>query len=226
DNLSENKLSNCDILEVLRRKTGEIIYNKDDGFLVYDTIGEVNFINAKTEAAAEYMLSIIKDKTLFCAHNELSRDVVMRITRLAPALECFQALYNGEMPPAPKLEAPFAIKKLEEKHIAIVLENYKAVDSEDYIKDRIADGMFGIFDGEILTSFIGKHAEGSMGLLYVLPEYRKKGFAQALATFMVRRCIENGELPYSQITVANTASYALHQSLGFEISEKKVYWLE
>ena len=52
----------------------------------------------------------------------------------------------------------------------------------------------------------GMHPEGSVGMLEVLPEYRRQGAATALMAAMVNFCLERGCVPFSQIFAGNEAS--------------------
>ena len=97
----------------------------------------------------------------------------------------------------------------------------------EYIECRLAAGeMFGAFkDGE-LAGFIGLHEEGSMGMLEVLAAFRRMGVGSLLVATLCRFLMERGLTPFSQFTVDNLASRALHESMGFSISTEFVFWLE
>jgi tRNA (guanine37-N1)-methyltransferase len=75
------------------------------------------------------------------------------------------------------------------------------------------------------VGFIGKHAEGSMGLLEVLPENRRQGLARTLESFLIDRELREGNLPYCQVFRDNAASLALQKKLGLQLAEGLVIWL-
>jgi tRNA (guanine37-N1)-methyltransferase len=99
------------------------------------------------------------------------------------------------------------------------------------MKERIASHeMFGAFfvsdDGkEQFAGFIGKHVEGSIGMLTVFPEFRRNKVALALETYMLNRDIELGMTPYGNIIETNTASLAVLEKLGGYISKTPIFWL-
>lgn len=75
------------------------------------------------------------------------------------------------------------------------------------------------------VGFIGRHPEGSMGLLQVFPEYRRQGYGEELESFMINRFLEEGRVPYAHIIVDNEKSMNLQKKLGYEVADKKIYWL-
>ena len=64
-----------------------------------------------------------------------------------------------------------------------------------------------------------------MGLLEVLPEYRRLGLARALEAAIIRQQVGRGRLPYGHVRTGNTASIALQKKMGMDFVERKVYWL-
>ena len=85
--------------------------------------------------------------------------------------------------------------------------------------------MRGAFAKGQLLGFIGMHSEGSVGMLEVLPPYRRRGVALALMAAMANHCLERGWVPFSQIFDGNTASLELHRRLGWTLCPEKLYWV-
>ena len=84
-------------------------------------------------------------------------------------------------------------------------EHYHTVDDVDYIRERVEEGMFGAFVGGDFAGFIGAHDERSIGLLYVLPDYRRLGLAFALEAVMTNHLLSIGRLPFCQVQAAERA---------------------
>ena len=76
-----------------------------------------------------------------------------------------------------------------------------------------------------LAGFAGTHVEGTLGLLTVLPEYRRRGIATALESTAINRELQEGHVPYCHLYTDNLASRALQQSLGLSFADKNVWWL-
>ncbi|XP_038664771.1 glycine N-acyltransferase-like isoform X3 [Scyliorhinus canicula] len=66
------------------------------------------------------------------------------------------------------------------------------------------------------VSWILTYQYGAMGLLYTLPEHRRKGFAKLLVTKMVKVLQNLGQPIYCFIDEENTKSYQLFEKLGFK----------
>ena len=78
---------------------------------------------------------------------------------------------------------------------------------------------------EIPVGIIGCHLEGSMGLLVVLPEYRRKGYALQMESFLISTLQERGCYCFGQVVKGNHASEALQVKAGMQMDDQLQYWL-
>jgi GNAT superfamily N-acetyltransferase len=110
------------------------------------------------------------------------------------------------------------IRPLSLAHLEWVHEHNGHLDY-DYLKKRLGCGaIYGGYLGGELCSSVGVHAEGALGILKVLENLRRQGFALEIVGHMVNILLDRGEVPFSQIEFDNIASIGLHKKLGFEIS--------
>ncbi|MCI5856963.1 MAG: GNAT family N-acetyltransferase [Agathobacter sp.] len=99
------------------------------------------------------------------------------------------------------------------------------------MRERFLDkALFGAYirteDGtESFAGFVGKHAEGSVGMLTVLPEFRGQKIALALETYMINKELEQGFTPYGQVREDNAASIKLQQKVGLCFSKTPIFWV-
>lgn len=158
-------------------------------------------------------------------------------------VECRQAVYTNKeklsvsglyRPDGKPMPNGLIIRKLDACDIQEAAPMYPGFDNPDYIVDRIEAGaVYGAFlsdntaDDTIntLAGIIGIHEEGSIGMLYVKPQYRHQKLATALETYAFNRALENGWIPYGQIIVGNEASMKLQESMGLHFSKSSVYWM-
>ena len=158
-------------------------------------------------------------------------------------VECRQAVYTNKeklsvsglyRPDGKPMPNGLIIRKLDADDIQEAAPMYPGFDNPDYIVDRIEAGaVYGAFLSDntandtinILAGIIGIHEEGSIGMLYVKPEYRHRKLATALETYAFNRALENGWIPYGQIIVGNEASMRLQESMGLHFSKSSVYWI-
>ncbi len=132
--------------------------------------------------------------------------------------QCVQ-LYLPESVPVTEDEE--GVISLTEEMAPYIHERYdhNHVISEEYIRERIRTGpAYGIMDQGILAGWVMTHEEGTMGVLTVLPEYRRKGYAQKLNAALVRNLRALGKPCLVHIIKGNTASLALSEKSGMVYS--------
>ena len=221
--LMNDPLLHADMLDCLDAGKGEVLYSEEDGVMIRS--GEDLYrISTESEETLRKLCRMIK--------NDRDYDIVTHQFRLISAiyeekglfdiLPCRQGVYRGERLPEPKING-IEFRPLTLDQLAFVTENYDS--DERYIKSRIEDGMLGAFDGEKCVGFIGRHGDGSVGLLKVLPAYRRRGIGEALETRMVNRVLDEGRVPYDHVVIGNDASMSLQRKLGMEFAKNMVVWL-
>jgi ribosomal protein S18 acetylase RimI-like enzyme len=217
--LEKDRLLHIGMLELLRLKEAEIIYAGEDGVLIYHIPGDIYMLSAASLLGAVKMAGLIKNPTVILLHQNHLKDEIMGYFSLKGSMPCHQAAWLKDEPvPAPSSDVD--LRPLTEADLPIVLKHYHAVDGPEYVRKRLKAGMLGAYvDGE-LAGFIGTHPEGSIGLLEVLPAYRRRGVAFLLETAMMRRQQALGRVPFAQIKLGNEASIALHKKLGMEVTEE------
>ena len=130
--------------------------------------------------------------------------------------------YYGELPPE---ETEAEIRPLGMESLDFIYQNYGHA-SKEYLAERIEDGvMIGAYVDGKLAAFIGEHAEGAMGLLHVMPEYRRHHLGYKLELADIRRTMLAGQTPFCQVFPENTASHHLQERLCMTRSQGDVYWL-
>lgn len=102
---------------------------------------------------------------------------------------------------------------------------YRGIVTKEYLLDLIyKKNMYGIKHNGVPFAMIGIQDDGAIGLLQVLPEYRKKGYATALVSECVKMMRMKGKIPFAHIEKDHTASLALVAKMGFEFVEN-VHWV-
>ena len=95
-----------------------------------------------------------------------------------------------------------------------------------HIRGCIADGlMWGVFDGGKIAGFVGMHSEGSMGMLEILPEYRRCGYGFALEAYCIDWHLKQGWTPFGHVIEGNNPSWSLQQKLGMRRAELPAIWI-
>lgn len=220
--------------------------SKDSGAVSYEEYGNIVSSEVAEGGQSGYQISqkvtdIVLEKgkkkpiCLVLHQKELMASVEQRLS-LRNSVTCLQAvctrrerlpvrgLYRAD---TMETLSGYRIRTLEMEQLPYVIAHYDGQLSETYFRQRIAAGqMKGAFLGEQLVGFIGLHDEGSIGMLWIAPEHRRKKLGQALETAMVNEGLERGEIPYGQVRPKNQPSIALQEKLGLCLSKTPVYWME
>ncbi len=222
--LGYDEILNIDITQQIRRYDARIIYAEDDGVLVKNDW--MFYLSTDSFDVTERLIPLMGEKFLFTAHNDYEVEaVVRRFPDIGKINVCYNAVYAGECIDD---VIPFDVRCLDESYLCFVKDTYKTFGDDEYILGRLEAGdLFGAFDenGNIM-GFCGYHDDGLLGMLEVLPEYRRKGVATGLMTYLINNDIRRGYIPYSQIHITNESSKQLHRKMGFTLSRTPIFWNE
>ncbi len=224
--LEGDKLRYLNLLELLRRGSGEVLYGAEDGVLLYDRCSTAYMLTAEHQAAADTMLGLIpKTADLCVGHESWYLPALRERLGLKHGLVCHQVAWMEETPPEP-YSFSGEIRPLDTGWAAKVSEHYSHdYANEAYVVEVIERGMLGAFIGGELAGFVGTHDEGTMGLLEVFPQYRRRGVAEALHRAITRQVLAKGGYALGHVEVGNEASMALQKKVGMAVSEHLVYWV-
>ncbi len=81
----------------------------------------------------------------------------------------------------------------------------------------------GYYENNQLIGIIGRHNDNSIGMLYVLEKFRKKGYGSIILRAAFN--LWENQIPFSHIKIGNIPSEKLHKKLECQFGKKIVYWL-
>lgn len=95
-----------------------------------------------------------------------------------------------------------------------------------YIRKQLERGISSVkyVDGQPVA-WAAMQDDGALGFMFVLPEYRKHGYAREITIDLIAKVRAAGYIPFLHIVRTNTASMALAQSMGFQLL-KEIIWME
>lgn len=219
-----NGIDYLGIDRIVKRGSAEFIAQNDRFVFVRDTVSGVFFLCGEVRDDDFALIDGYIDRerdALMVDSEELFKRVFARYG-FEDKLECYQVAYYGD---APKIDTALDIRVAEKSDIPLIVENYHLVGEDEIAKIVGRRALYLGFSGGEPIGFAGEHLEGSMGLLYVFPKFRRRGFGEALEKFCIAKTIENGFLPFGQVEKSNAASLALQKKLGFKISENLIFWM-
>jgi len=223
-----DELANIDVLEAALLPNVQKRAENERGVLyAYDTL---YFLACEPEQAEAFFPLIAAGLTeaserLVVLRGAKARDALELQLGFRTQMECFNAAYLKKEPIPYSLPEGAEIRLLDESYVDFVHAHYHMVDDIRYIRERVEAGMFGVFVAGEIAGFAGTHEERSMGLLEILPEYRRLGLAYALEAHLINHLLSLGRVPFCQVAIVNDASIRLQQKLGLVISDQVVYWL-
>lgn len=237
--MMRQKLLHIDMIELINRGRARIVYHDADEILLRDIVTGIYFhtrMSGVPQMEWKLPLKLAKDDRIECIaiHQREMVPFMEKYFHLKEDMECLQGAYTrreklpvrGLYGPDGRGENGFSIRVLSEEFIPFVTEHYSEIGTEEYVTDRIRHGaVYGAFYDEKIVGFIANHEEGSIGMLYVLPEYRKRHVAMALETYCMNLAIERGEIPYGQIVLGNEPSIGLQEKMGICFAKGTVVWM-
>lgn len=227
--LEQDALESIDMQEPLRRGFARVLYVGKDGVQL-DVHGTIMQRAANEQAADRLVRRLQKAPKLFTAHKLWDKAAFEKYFCGADTFgglscnPCRFAVYTSKKP---LLVSPvFSIRQLTLHYAPAVNQQYHLFNDSPYIEKLVRAGVFyGAFVGEELAGFIGKHAEGALGMLEVYPKFRRQGVGIALEADAVNRSLAKGQVPFGDVILGNDASFALQRSMGFSIPTAEHYWL-
>ncbi len=247
DMLMENKLVYIDMIECINRARAEVHYFKEKEVLIFDTEdGDYRYANLGDEDSVfleqnienlfieENAFIYVYDKksveTLY-AHGYKLYDEYNHVVYTKREKLPIRGLYTLSKDRrsanlSDKILPGAVIVKIDEKYAQDAAELYYCNEPE-YVKELVKAGnIWGVISDDKLVAMAGCHNDGSMGLLTVDENYRGKGLAKALETFIINKSLEMGLIPYAMVAKDNLASNRLQDSLGLYRAKSPVWIFE
>ena len=221
--LNSDYLLNVSIIEPIKRGTAEVLYSAEDCVMIRDKNTGVIMLQTENICLADSLLDTVPESTThIVAHNISLAELVENKLGYKKRVPCNQAVYARQ--PFEISNSDLEIRLMQEEDAKEASDMY--FDSLDRAKEHIRQGLvYGGFRGGKIAAMIGRHEEGSMGLLVVKEEYRRRGFGEIMEKFLINSLLEKGLTPYCQVIEGNTASLSLQRKLGLDISKNLLYWM-
>lgn len=228
--LERDPLLYFDLTETVRRGEGRVIHACPTGALVayrnYEQDGQDTGFTmfASDLPTAEQLCGLLPSGTGWVTvHEDFYAPLLQQRFGLTLGQRCWQLVYLDGAP-LPLPQSGLRVRQLGLDHLAQISAHYP-MGGPDYLTFLLTRGeLYGAFQGGELWGFIGRHAEGTIGLLEVLPQYRRRGAAALLESFMANLELSRGHIPYGQVFDGNEPSLALQRRLGFQCSKSQLWW--
>lgn len=227
---ADNYRFNIDMIDPLENGLADALEADSDGVLI--DAGGCKMWTASNETRARELTDIVAscyEGDSVCVHTKFGLEYAAEKLKVTwRQIPCFVAAFFEKTKFDIKTDLTF--KKLDHSYDELVWKTYNFFRGEpeafpDAVKS-IERGIIGGFLGDECVGYIGTHSEGTMGMLEVFPEFRRRGYGRALEEKLMNDFIENKRIPFCHILEDNNASLELQSSMGMWLSgADKVYWM-
>lgn len=217
--LYEDFLLNASVIDPILRGTAEVLCAFNGCVFLRERSG-VLMLQTEDLGLARTLLEKTPTATLV-VHDEKLVPLAVELKGYDEITPCYQAVYTGD---PPSMSGSLDIRPLVgcEAGYAVEMYRFDLASAQRHIELGLIYGGFS--KGEI-AGIVGYHYQGSMGMLFVKPQFRRAGAGEELEKFVIRKKLAKNEIPYCQVVEGNEPSLALQRKLGLGISDKKLFWL-
>lgn len=210
--IEKNPLLHLCITEPLRLGSAEILFQNEQGILAYDVPSRLHLLSASNAQAAQRLLAHVENPYFILCCNGKFAPLLDRFG-LQNSMLCRQWAYLKEE--APEADPRLRIAPPDDRDFSRILETYRMSTLEELTMQRNRGQIFfAREENGREVGFVGLHPEGCFGMLEVFPRQRGKGYGAALQGHIIRWCMENGRIPYCQVSLENEISNALQKKMG------------
>ena len=217
--LNKNIYKNCDLITFIQLFPEKIrfIYNEDDGvcFIYDNSIICMSTNNKKVAVKAVKLCPKINSAICKSKHDF---EILNNINKFKNVERVYQFIFQKT--------APYyddKIKELSFEYAQFIVDTYSKETTVEEIENLMKYFKFyGYFEDNVIKGYIGRHIDGEIGFIEVLPQYQRQGIATKLLKKIVNE--DSNIIPFSQILISNKISIKLHKKLKAKRYRKIVYW--
>ena len=219
--LRQDALTRMGAVNSVLRRSARLLWQGEDGIALWD---EVSGIRYAFGSGAAHLPEWPAGDVLYVA-DSASADVLTHRHGLT-GRRFLQLCYLLPTPPEGAAAAQLRFAAPTDEELARIDETYALADLDDLRRDRARGELYAAHDADgAFVGYMGIHTDGSLGMLAVFPDYRRRGYAEALERFLLAKCLASGRTPFCQIAEDNAASLALQRKLGFVQAPDYVWYI-
>lgn len=215
-------LDRADLLAICARCGGAELYSGNDGSIVRLENELHTDITDGTRLCALLDELNIRSAEICTVKSRDAADALKKRFGFRGEQPCSQWVYTAKEPPRQIQGVDIRILRAEDIELA-ASHYHNEVEYFRYCVEH--ECIWGLYEGESLAGFIGLHEQGSMGMLEILPAFRRRGYGYALEARLIALHLERGWLPYCHVVEGNNASLALQAKLGLQCAETPTIWV-
>lgn len=206
----------------IRRRSARLLSRSDRGLTFYDDFSHISYAFGEVDTLPE---GFGQGSRVFITDSAESAAQIAERFGLGDVHDYDQVCYLHDAPPAGGI-GNLRIARPTDAEMARINADYDLAEMPELQRDRARGDLFAAHDAqEHFVGYMGIHADGSMGLLKVFPEYRRLGYAEEFERFIMTTVLSRGYQPFAQIAPDNTASMHLQLKLGCVKAPGRIWFL-
>ena len=202
-------------LFALKMNEYELLLNEKDSFIVHSLFSDIYSVEATSESDLNTVIGLLKNihpELLLTTNPSVFSALCSGYTN---SYECIQYVFPSPYAANPNVRL---IKESDLKNIVI------ADQSTEYIHQLFqSNRILAYYLDDTLIGHSVFHIDGTIGGVYVNPDYRGQSYGSAILKASVNY-FYNGAL-YSHVKSDNVASIRMHLSIGAVESNPRIYWM-
>ena len=207
----------------IQRRSARLLSLTDSGMMFYDDFSHISYAYGTVTELPE---GFGQGSRVFITDNADTAERIMQRLGLHGSHPYNQICYLHDAPPEGGGDAQLRIALPTDAEMELINADYELAELPELLRDRARGDLFAAHDAEgHFVGYMGIHADGSMGLLKVFPDYRRRGYAEEFERFILTTVLSRGYIPYAQIAMDNTASMNLQLKLGCVKAPGLVWYL-
>lgn len=179
--------------------------------------------NANTEFLCNYLLQQSGSQFLVISNPEVVKWVKEK-HKVIWEITCLRLFREGNF----NIISDISILPITSRQLPWVYHNsgYQQFLSMDYLETRLRlGGGFYIENNGVPVAWVMSHDDGSVGMLHVMNEFRRKGLGRMLVDAMSAKVKEKNMPVFAHIEPSNLPSLKLFRSMGF-VDKAVVTWMK
>ena len=216
-------VSHVDMIHLLEKDCCSVLFaDPDIGIALRHPCGTVYAAEFSSEIAP--LARAVEDAVLLNSEGRLLAEYFMKGKGWEFKEECWTYRYD----PAKGYldEGPWHHRLMDEGDLPVLRKHYGGVPEDSLLGYIERKDVYALLDGNgNIMGFAGFHPEGSMGLLEIFPEYRRRGLGTAMESFVINEAMRRGSVPFCNVYVSNDASIMLQRDLGLDRGDIMSWWV-
>lgn len=163
----------------------------------------------------------------FCGIDPIVADYILKTRSCLWRTDCTQFAFLKPSVAQPKSANGERLDEINPKFIKLINDHYtyKHKGSKaELLREIISRSSTALYLEDKPVAWALIHDDLSMGVMFVLPEYRRRGYAEAVTCDLMKKVLANGDIPFVQIVKGNKASETLAKKLGF-MPQCSITWI-